>query len=465
MKSGMSKVSVIIPTYNRADLLALTIDSVLAQTYPALELIVVDDGSTDNTPAVVAGYGERVRYIRQANQGPDAAVANGLAAATGDYINFLDHDDLMMPAKIERQVAVLDRDRTIGLVHCGYEHIDETGQTLQQRIALPDTDILKNLIESNFIWSGGPLIRREWLDTVGLFDETIWCSDWDLWLRFALAGCGFHCIQETLGAYRILPRSIMSNIEELEKGMFAALDKVFHDPRLPEPLHAIQDSVYSRMHFEMSARYYMSHDWEGGNRSLIRFFDMKPALLHQPEALWQYFMENIIKNPRLVDPVSLIAAIFEHLPAALQPVQSYRSRFSAYAHIFQAFVSYSLNRTKDAQSHLEQAVEGYPPILQDPDAFVHLLASQAFIQSAFSPFAYADFVFDNLPPAAAGLNRVRRRAQGDLHVIAAFQAYSTGEHRRVAPLVLKGIPRRPAWLKNKGVSAIFFKSLKSYWAG
>lgn len=465
MKLASSKVSVIIPTYNRPALLARTIDSVLAQTYPDLELIVVDDGSTDNTPEVVAAYGDRVRYIRQANQGPDAAVARGFSTATGDYINFMDHDDLMMPEKIERQVAILDSHPSVGLVHCGYEHIDENDKTLQRRIALPDTDILENLIKSNFIWSGAPLIRRNWLEKVGLFDEDIWCSDWDLWLRLAVAGCEFYCIQETLGAYRILPRSIMSNIAELEKGMFATLDKVFNDSRLPEHLKPIKDAVYSRMHLEMSTRYFMNQDWEGGKRSLIQFFNMKPALLNQPDLVWPYFLENIIKNPRLVDPVSTIQDIFDHLPEETRQLQMYRERFLAYAHIAQAFVNFSANNVDCAQHHLTQAVEGYPSILNNPEIFVQLLTSHASIQSADTPFAYADFVLDNLPPAARRLERARRWVQGDLHVIAAFQAYSSGQHRHVAPLVLKGVRRRPGWLRNKGVSAIFLKSLRYHLIG
>ena len=249
MSSLTPKVSVLIPTYNRADLLRLTLDSVVAQTYPNLEVIVIDDGSTDDTAQVIASFGERVHCIQQVNQGPDAAIANAFTLSTGEYINFMDHDDLMMPTKIERQVAILNKDQSVGLVHCGYEHIDENGRLLQKAFVLPETNVLSNLIGGNFIWSGAPLIRRTCLNDVGLFDESIWCSDWDLWLRIAVAGYGFHCVQESLGAYRILSYSVMSNTRELEKGMFAALDKVFNDERLPKELLSTKESVYSRMHF------------------------------------------------------------------------------------------------------------------------------------------------------------------------------------------------------------------------
>src|ERR1051325_7839947 len=100
-------VSVIVPTYNRANLLRETIESVLAQTYPNIELIVVDDGSTDETPELLKQYDDRLAYIRKQNAGGTAARNTGILAAHGEYLNFLDHDDLFLPTKIERQVKIL----------------------------------------------------------------------------------------------------------------------------------------------------------------------------------------------------------------------------------------------------------------------------------------------------------------------------------------------------------------------
>ena len=102
-------VSAIIPTYNRAHLVTEAIDSVLAQTYPHIEVIVVDDGSTDDTMARLAPYGSRIRVIRQENAGPAAARNKGIAASSGGLVAFLDSDDLWLPAKIERQVRLLQK--------------------------------------------------------------------------------------------------------------------------------------------------------------------------------------------------------------------------------------------------------------------------------------------------------------------------------------------------------------------
>jgi len=125
-------VSVVIPTYNYAHFIGEAIESALAQTYLIAEIVVVDDGSTDNTEEVVTAFGEKVRYIRQENSGVSAARNNGAKNSSGDFITFLDPDDAWLPEKIERQIAKFREDDSIGLVHCGMREFDsETGETIQ----------------------------------------------------------------------------------------------------------------------------------------------------------------------------------------------------------------------------------------------------------------------------------------------------------------------------------------------
>lgn len=111
-------VSVIIPTYNRAGTIERTLKSVLSQTLPSLEVIVVDDGSTDRTAEVLLPYRDRIHLIRQDNQGPSAAKNSGIKAATGDILAFLDSDDCWLPDKLERQVRLLERTSSAGVTCC-----------------------------------------------------------------------------------------------------------------------------------------------------------------------------------------------------------------------------------------------------------------------------------------------------------------------------------------------------------
>src|SRR3954470_1810603 len=124
MLIAVKTVSVIIPTYNYARYLPQAIDSALGQTHAPLEVIVVDDGSTDDTPRVLEAYASRIRVIRQANQGAGAARNAGIAAARGEYVAFLDSDDLWRRDKLELQLARFREEPDLGLVHAGVETVD-----------------------------------------------------------------------------------------------------------------------------------------------------------------------------------------------------------------------------------------------------------------------------------------------------------------------------------------------------
>ena len=182
-------VSVVIPTYNRARLLARALDSVLHQTWADFEMLIVDDGSTDGTAAVVAARADaRVRYLRQpANGGVSAARNRGLREARGEFIAFLDSDDEWFPAKLERQLARFrDLPDTVGLLYGGVENEDEHGR---RRIKTPAArgDLHRDLLVNNVIHgTSGVMIRRNVVATVGFFDEGIPAiEDYDYWVRVA----------------------------------------------------------------------------------------------------------------------------------------------------------------------------------------------------------------------------------------------------------------------------------------
>src|ERR1700722_20888411 len=116
----MTKITVAIPVYNSEHCLRETLESALAQTFPAHEIIVVDDGSTDGTAALVQSFGDRVRYIRQENSGASAARNNAIQHATGDWIAFLDHDDLFQPSKLDKQRAVIEANPQFVVIYSAF---------------------------------------------------------------------------------------------------------------------------------------------------------------------------------------------------------------------------------------------------------------------------------------------------------------------------------------------------------
>jgi O-antigen biosynthesis protein len=181
-------VSVVLPTYNRAHLLPRTLRSVSAQTFGDFEVLVVDDGSTDDSASVVAAHGDgRVRYLRQpANAGVGAARNRGLREARGDLIAFLDSDDEWLPEKLERQVAVLrDAPDEIGLVYTGVQTVRSDGTT---SVGRPQDrgDVYREMLWRNVIHGGGSnvVIRRGVVAAVGFFHEGLSAiEDYEYWLR------------------------------------------------------------------------------------------------------------------------------------------------------------------------------------------------------------------------------------------------------------------------------------------
>lgn len=191
---NMPLVSVIIPTYNRSDLLQETVASVLAQTYSNIEVLVVDDGSTDDTETALAAIPDaRLIYIAAPHTGLPSTTRNiGLARSHGEYIAFVDSDDLWLPEKIEYQLNYLQKNLQYAWCFCNVNVLSqETGKL--SPVPSPPIDgthsgLTKALARNNFIASPTPFIQKTVLDEVGTFDES-WdlrfSEDWELWLRIA----------------------------------------------------------------------------------------------------------------------------------------------------------------------------------------------------------------------------------------------------------------------------------------
>ena len=189
----MSKVSVILPCYNGTQWIADTVNSVLGQTYRNFELIVIDDGSTDNSKEIVSSYlcDERVRYIYQENRGFSAAINRGIKESSGDLIGFIGQDDLWLHDKLELQVEYLNNHNDVDLVHSSFFVIDPQGRIIGIRnVEIPNVSSKRKFIEKlflgNFIGFETVLVKRECFDKVGFFDERmVGFSDHDMWLRIS----------------------------------------------------------------------------------------------------------------------------------------------------------------------------------------------------------------------------------------------------------------------------------------
>lgn len=230
----MSKsiVSVVIPCYNGERYLGETIESVLSQTYQNFEIIVVDDGSTDNTKGVATSYPE-VRYIYQDNQGVSTARNRGMTESHGNYLIFLDSDDRLLPNRLELGVNYLDTHSDCGYVFGWARTIGPDGLPLAQQ---PEDSLevanYKSLLEGKaLISSGGLMFRRTVLETVGGYNPTLWPSeDYDLYLRVA-RNFPIHCDNQIIFEYRRHPQNASGGVNGPKVTLETALQRL--DEQLP----------------------------------------------------------------------------------------------------------------------------------------------------------------------------------------------------------------------------------------
>ncbi len=247
-------VSVIIPTYNRAEYLAEALNSVLAQTYADLEIFVVDDGSTDGTQEAVARYGSKVTYIRQDNLGVCAARNNALRQARGEYIAFLDDDDLWLETKIEKEVAFLEANSDHGFVFAGFIYFSDDDPDKGRRVLNQyETTTYKCLYGQNMIYSTSIVtLRKSCLDRVGFFDEDlIQSADYDLWLRLAKK-FKFGFIDERLSKYRVHAKNMSKNLER----RIQSYKQIVNKPELREGTTWLQRMVKIARIYHYTATFY-----------------------------------------------------------------------------------------------------------------------------------------------------------------------------------------------------------------
>ena len=229
----MPRVSIITPAYNAAQYLGAAIQSVIGQTYTDWELIIVDDGSTDNTRALVRSYlgstGDKLRYLFQSNRGLPAARNKGIQAAKGEFVAILDADDVWLPIRLERGVAVMDRSAQVGLVHSKVARIDVNGAVVSfpvfPRKYLSGKIAPHLLTRRAHISCPTVLFRRQCLDVVGAFDETMRATeDRDLWFRIA-EQYEIAYLDDVLAYARLTPASMSSDSDRMLKGQLVFVRK------------------------------------------------------------------------------------------------------------------------------------------------------------------------------------------------------------------------------------------------
>ncbi|MBI4349615.1 MAG: glycosyltransferase [Elusimicrobia bacterium] len=250
----------IVPAFNAAPTIGASIRSIIAQTYQPIEIVVVDDGSTDGTADVARSFGGAIRCIVQANAGDAAARNTGIAASTGTYVAFLDADDLWLPEKLAAQVAVMERDLSIGATQCGAVHVDAALQPLEVRRCQPGRMTTMDVLRFRDLHalSSSLVVRRACLERIGPIDLSVRGKDeWDLAIRLA-RHCGLWSVPDALVLFRIhrssMSRRVAYVVRQIAPGL-EILRRLFADPTIPSDVAAREREAYAAFYAMIAGSY------------------------------------------------------------------------------------------------------------------------------------------------------------------------------------------------------------------
>jgi glycosyltransferase involved in cell wall biosynthesis len=312
-------VSVIMPAYNQRRYVGQAIDSVLSQTFADCEIIVINDGSTDETAQVLAGYGDRIRVVTQANSGPAAARNSGLLIAKGEMIAFLDGDDLWYPEMLASTVSHLQRNSDADLVSGAWDYIDSSGQTIEGATkpsrfqARIQADFLKEIALGNLFPVHALLVRRKCFDCCGLFDTSLEAmEDWDLWLRMAVHGHRADLIDIPVARYRRHSGCRSLEPKRSETGFHQVLAKLFSDERVATHLADLRTHAYVAEWLFLAEHCYRA----GLNTELSRCISMAEELYQTApfnEELSRRFFFMAARLPRTESFVKVVSASMPEL--------------------------------------------------------------------------------------------------------------------------------------------------------
>ena len=339
-------ISVVIPTYNRSSLVSKAIASVLGQTFTNIEIIVVDDSSTDATSDILtAQFAGKIIYLQhQHNSGLSAARNTGIKASRGEYVAFLDDDDEWLPEKLKLQIQIIQQNTAVGLVYCGYTQVAENGSVIRQIRPEKRGFILPDLLEDNYITGSASavLIKREVLDKAGYFDENLTaCEDWDLWIRIARR-CPIDYTDNILVAYKIHADNMHKDLFKMEQNTARVLDK--YRSLMDEK---IRNRRFYRHYISFAWQHYKAGNTEEFRRLLYNALDIEPVA----NDLFDY-TGNIQEQEKTF--FDMFAAYWERPENRAK--QATKRKAYALQHLLLAWVYYHQNKTPDFRRHMGRAL-------------------------------------------------------------------------------------------------------------
>ena len=290
-------VSVVIPTYNREKYIGQTVESVLNQTYSNFEVIVVDDGSTDGTKKALLKYASRLKYIFQSNSERGASRNKGLKESKGEFIAFLDSDDLWLPEKLNEEISQLLSNASAGVVYSDVDLIDANGNYLKTiKRKGYQGNVTEQLLCDNFISIGGHLIRTKLLRQINGSREERELSgseDWEMWVRLSRI-TDFVYLPKSMVKIRTHDSNTMINPDGMNRSMTYALKLMESSDYLSAPQKRLLYKTKAHIQLINAINYCTAHKSGDAVAALKKAFSINPGIVKDPR--FAYTVWRLVRN-------------------------------------------------------------------------------------------------------------------------------------------------------------------------
>jgi len=456
------KVSVIIPTYNGADHLGATIQSVLDQTLPDFELFLVDDGSTDNTHEIVEQFDDpRIIFMpNESNRGADAARNTGLRRASADVIAFLDQDDLFHPEKLQIHVEYLAKHPRVGFTYNARYELHYSSENIREIASPPARITLEDIVLSHQLSPSEMVFRKDWVFRIGLLDESHNFHGGEIIFlgKLYLEGCRFANVNRVLNYRRYHAGRVYKNLEVICQDERDAQDKIFFDGRCPQKVKALRNQAHVNMYLYFICLAFAQNETSLGQKFITETIRLDPnAVAGSPCPLVESFLVNSIDDENK-DHVEVLDTFFNQLPPEIDHLTE-QMNWAVARGYFDKAVSSIIWGKLDMGNELLFRLAG-----------ISFGADDTFLQSlAYHLKNYKrEFGSEATNKVLLKLERLMkkngifsnlRRLRGNYIINDAFHAYHNDRFSAVPFSILIAISYDFRHLTNRGVISIFLRSI------
>ncbi len=463
-------VSIIIPAYKGGRLLGEAIQSVLDQTYPNLELIVVDDCCPENTYELVRQFtgDSRVRcLLHEQNRGAVAARKSGFQASAGEIVIFLDQDDLIHPDKVRAHVAFLENHPEIGVSYNGRLDIEHPSNAIlgiwmpPAKVELPDVILGYPFAPSDTVY------RRKWVAIDEVWDERFVSRGKEMIPnggeivalgRMALNGCRFAGINRALNSRRYHSKRVLHDLEARCQAELLCQELIFSDARCPEEVKQLRSAAFANTYLTFSYYAFVQSENQLGGQLLEQAARLTPSLLEGNPCRLTKWMAEKSCSLREHDHEALLRRIFANLPCSLVSLQGQCDWAVARGYLLRAVQTTAWGRSTESEAYLAEARRFDPEV---DDSFLEQM--NYFLlnyETTFGPAAARETA-NRLASLLGRLGKPRAasRLRARSLVTRAFRSYDLRQFVKVPLLLVPAVVNDPRYLRNRGVFSIFFRSL------